>query len=51
MVRDKFLFIFITLSMIQCNVVVPSSPKREEGKKKTDWILKQLCLRVDLHNN
>jgi hypothetical protein len=35
MVTDKILFIFITLSMIQCNVVVPSSPKREEeGKKK-----------------
>jgi hypothetical protein len=50
MVTDKILFIFITLGMIQCNVVVPSSPKREE-EKKTDWILKQLCLRVDLHNN
>jgi hypothetical protein len=33
MMTDKILFIFITLSMIQCNVVVPSSPKREEEKK------------------
>jgi hypothetical protein len=34
METDKILFIFITLSMIQCNVVVPSSPKREEEEKK-----------------
>jgi hypothetical protein len=37
MVTDKILFIFITLSMIQCNVVVPSSPKKEEKKNRLDF--------------